>query len=141
MEQKLEVSLTTVRSKSLDIKNEQKKSRRKKLIFIVSLVPVTILLLALGIQTGSADFSIGDVFTTILHRFLPDAVASIGATADKIVWELRLSARIDGFTAGIGLAGTAALMQATLKNPLQNPLYLGYIRSRFRSDTVIISDG
>jgi iron complex transport system permease protein len=141
MEQKLEVSLTTVRSKSLDIKNEQKKSRRKKLIFIVSLVPVTILLLALGIQTGSADFSIGDVFTTILHRFLPDAVASIGATADKIVWELRLPRVLMALLAGIGLAGTGCIMQASLKNPLADPLFLGISSGAGFGATLVIIFG
>lgn len=127
--------------KAAELKSEQNKAKQKKRWFILLLIPVLILLIALGVQTGSANLSIGDVFTTIFHRFFPGAIDSIGGTADKIVWELRLPRVIMALLAGVGLAGTGCVMQASLKNPLADPLFLGISSGAGFGATLVIIFG
>ena len=51
--------------KATALKKEQRKANLKKWRFIIILIPIMILM-AINAQTGSANLSIGDVFTTIL---------------------------------------------------------------------------
>ncbi len=97
--------------------------------------------MAVNAQTGSADLSVGDVFTTILHKFFPDIFASISDTADKIIWQLRLPRVLIAVLAGIGLAGAGCVMQSSLKNPLADPLLLGISSSAGFGATLVIIFG
>jgi iron complex transport system permease protein len=141
MTQQLETALATDLLKATELKKEQAKVKRKKRWFILLLVPAVVLLIALGVQTGSADLSVGDVFITILHRFFPGAIDSIGGTADKIIWELRLPRVLMAVLAGAGLAGTGCVMQASLKNPLADPLFLGISSGAGFGATLVIIFG
>jgi iron complex transport system permease protein len=127
--------------KEISIKDEHKKALRKKWQFIIALLPVMILLMAVNAQTGSADLSVGDVFTTILHKFFPDTFASISDMADKIIWQLRLPRVLIAVLAGIGLAGAGCVMQSSLKNPLADPLLLGISSSAGFGATLVIFFG
>ena len=141
MSQQIETILATDNSRAIKLKTEQKKTRRKKRWFILLLLPAVVLLIALGVQTGSVDLSVGDVLTTILHRIFPDVFGYIGDSANKIIWELRLPRVLMALLAGIGLAGTGCVMQATLKNPLADPLFLGISSGAGFGATLVIIFG
>ena len=138
MNQPSDISFKPNIIKGVSIRDGQKKVNRKKWQFIIILIPIMILLMAVNAQTGSADLSVGDVFTTVLHKFFPDTFASISDTADKIIWQLRLPRVLMAMLAGIGLAGAGCVMQASLKNPLADPLLLGISSSAGFGATLVI---
>jgi iron complex transport system permease protein len=141
MNQRLETSLTLKQLKATELKAEQRRFGLKKWRFILILIPALVILIAVGVQTGSADLSIPDVFSTILHRFWPGAFASAGDTAFKIVWELRLPRVLMALLAGCGLAGAGCVMQASLRNPLADPLLLGISSGAGFGATLVIIFG
>ena len=141
MNQAIDTALTAVQMKAAELKHEHRRSNRKKLIFILVLIPVVILLLAVGAQTGSASISVPDVFSTVLHRFWPDTFASAGDSAYKIIWDLRLPRVLMALLAGFGLAGTGCVMQSALKNPLADPLLLGISSGAGFGATLVIIFG
>ncbi|NLL90090.1 MAG: iron ABC transporter permease [Dehalococcoidales bacterium] len=124
--------------KATALKKEQRKANLKKWRFIIILIPIMILLMAINAQTGSANLSIGDVFTTILHKFFPDTFASVSDMVNKIIWQLRLPRVLMAMLAGIGLAGAGCVMQSSLKNPLADPLLLGISSSAGFGATLVI---
>jgi iron complex transport system permease protein len=127
--------------KAAAMKTELKRTTSKKWQFIIILIPIMILLMAVNAQTGSADLSVGDVFITVLHKFSPETISSVSDTADKIIWQLRLPRVLMAMLAGFGLAGAGCVMQASLKNPLADPLLLGISSSAGFGATLVIIFG
>lgn len=139
---KLEAEIAEIAKKRIvDIKAEQQRFHRRKMWFIAALIPLLILLLAVAAQTGSASLSVSDVFTTVLHKFLPGVFDAASATAEKIVWDLRLPRVLVAMLAGVGLAGAGCVMQASLRNPLADPLLLGISSGAGFGATLVIAFG
>lgn len=70
------------------------------------------------------EYSIPDVYSTILRRFFPDyfEVPAIGTT---IIWNIRLLRILFGIVAGFSLAIAGSVLQGILRNPLASPYTLG----------------
>jgi len=96
----------------------------KKITLILFLLPL--ILLAAGIATtlGSAELSIGEAYTALLHKFFPDYFAS-DWLAQTCVWNLRLPRILMGILAGTGLGVAGCIIQGVLRNPLASPYTLG----------------
>lgn len=73
--------------------------------------------IVLSVVQGVADISIRNVISILL--------APTAATADKIVWNLRLPRAITGALAGSNLAMSGAILQAVMRNPLADPHIIG----------------
>jgi iron complex transport system permease protein len=110
--------------KGAEIKAQYKKFTRRKVIFIVVLLPLIFLILGIAASQGSADISIGDAFAAFFHRFFPNRIGA-SELADVVLWKLRLPRILMGILAGIGLGTAGATMQGVLRNPMACPSMLG----------------
>ncbi len=80
----------------------------------------------LGIALGSVTVAPGDTIGILVSRLLPLEIAQTwSATAETIVWELRLPRVLEAGTVGVGLAIAGATFQGLLRNPLADPYVLG----------------
>jgi iron complex transport system permease protein len=80
----------------------------------------------LGIALGSVTVAPGDTLGILVSRLLPLEIARTwSATAETIVWELRLPRVLEAGTVGVGLAIAGATFQGLLRNPLADPYVLG----------------
>lgn len=86
--------------------------RRFVLLFVILLASVLFALV-----TGSVEFSVSDLFRTLL--------GGGDSLQQRIIWELRLPRVASGFTVGALLALAGVLMQVLLRNPLAEPYILG----------------
>jgi len=111
-----------------EIKAQYKKFTKRKIGFILALVPVIVLLVGVATSLGTADVSPGDVYTTILHRFFPNHFEATWL-AEVCIWKLRLPRILMGILAGIGLGAAGCVMQGVLHNPLADPYMLGIASS------------
>ena len=109
---------------SSEVKEEYKKFTGRKIIFILSLLPLLFLISGISVSLGSANITVWDVYATILHKFFPSYFNTSGL-AEACVWILRLPRILMGIVAGIGLAIAGCVMQGVLRNPLASPFTLG----------------
>lgn len=116
---------------SSEIKEQYERFIGRKILFIFVFLILLILISAVSVLIGSADIPAADVYTTILHKFLPAHFApsptetiDVGAIS-AIVWDNRLRRILMGVAAGVGLAFAGAAMQGILRNPLASPYTLG----------------
>lgn len=117
--------ITTERLKrSAEIKAQYKKFTKRKIGFILVLVPVIALLVGIALSLGTADVSLSNVYDTILHRFFSSRFETTWL-AEVCVWKLRLPRILMGILAGIGLGTAGCVMQGVLRNPLADPYMLG----------------
>ncbi|MDH7593863.1 MAG: iron ABC transporter permease [Methanomicrobiales archaeon] len=107
-----------------ELRGEYRRSVGRKIIFIASLLVLTVLLAGFAITLGSAGLTIAEVYIAIASRFL-DFVPAPDPLATTVVWELRLHRVIFSMLAGFGLGIAGAVMQGVLKNPLASPFTLG----------------
>lgn len=106
------------------LKERYAKFTGKKVLFVVILLIGMILLMSFSATLGTAPITIGEVYSTIMHRLLPDHFPSCGLS-DIVIWRLRLPRIILAVLSGIGLAVAGTVMQAILRNPLASPFTLG----------------
>ena len=107
-----------------EVAEEYKKFVGRKVIFIVSLIPILFLIIGVSTTLGSANLTIWDAYSAIFHRFFPSYFHSTWL-ADICVWHLRLPRIALGVAAGFGLGVAGAVFQGVLKNPLASPYTLG----------------
>ena len=96
----------------------------RKVTFIFFLCPLILFIAGIATSLGSADISMGDAYTALLHRFFPDYFAS-NWLAQTCVWDLRLPRIIMAILAGTGLGVAGSIIQGVLRNPLASPYTLG----------------
>ena len=109
---------------SSKVEKEYKRFIGRKILFIVSLSFILVLLLGIGVTLGPIKYSILEVYTTILHRFLPNYF-DVPELATTIIWNIRLPRILFGIVAGVGLASAGCVLQGILRNPLASPYTLG----------------
>lgn len=85
------------------------------------LVAVSLAATAFG-TTGAGPVEAGAI---ILHRLFGVGSVTWPASAETIVWELRLPRVAAGMIVGAGLATAGAVFQALLRNPLADPYIIG----------------
>ena len=79
-----------------------------------------------GVGFGSVAVAPGDTLAILAHRLLGlDLGATWSATAETIVWDLRLPRVLEAAVVGMGLSVAGAAFQGLLRNPLADPYVLG----------------
>lgn len=81
--------------------------------------------LVAGIALGTVDVAPTDTVAILLRRLGLDVPATWPATAETIVWDLRLPRVLTAMVVGTGLAVAGATFQGLLRNPLADPYVLG----------------
>ena len=114
---------TRARNRSA-IQEERSKFVGRKIIFLIILPVLIFLITGISAALGSADITMWDAYSTILHKFFPNHFGT-SWLADVCVWHLRLPRIVWGIMAGFGLGIAGCAMQAILKNPLASPFTLG----------------
>lgn len=107
-----------------EVREQHRKYTKRKVFFVIALVPALFLIVGIALSLGSADITIWDAYAAVLHKFFPSLVG-VKELADICVWELRLPRILMGIIAGVGLAVTGCIMQSVLRNPLASPYTLG----------------
>jgi len=107
-----------------EIKIQYQKFIGRKIFFTFFLLASIILIAGISASLGSANLSLGETYSAVLHRFLPAYFAS-SSLADVCIWNLRLPRIFMGIVAGFGLGVAGCVTQAILKNPLASPYTLG----------------
>lgn len=79
----------------------------------------------LAVALGTTGLAAGDAFAIVVHRLLGIGTPSWPASAETIVWELRLPRVAAGLVVGAGLGCAGAVFQGLLRNPLADPYIIG----------------
>ncbi|MFC4076389.1 FecCD family ABC transporter permease [Salinithrix halophila] len=80
--------------------------------------------LAAAVSVGSADIRFTDVWRVVGFHLM-GVGGSVDPATDAIVWQLRLPRVLLAALVGAALAGSGAVFQGLLKNPLADPYILG----------------
>jgi iron complex transport system permease protein len=100
--------------------------RRSPVVLAVAGVIALGVVLVAGVGFGSVAVAPGDTLAILAHRLLGlGAGTSWPATAETIVWDLRLPRVLEAMIVGLGLAVAGATFQGLLRNPLADPYVLG----------------
>jgi iron complex transport system permease protein len=95
------------------------------LLGAAGVVGLVVALLA-GVGFGSVAVAPGDTLGILAHRlFGLDVAQTWPATAETIVWDLRLPRVFEAMIVGLGLSVAGATFQGLLRNPLADPYVLG----------------
>jgi iron complex transport system permease protein len=83
-------------------------------------------ILVLGVGLGSTQVSVGDTAAILAHRLLGLPIPQTWpATAETIVFDIRLPRVLTAMLVGGGLAMAGTVFQALLRNPLADPYVIG----------------
>jgi len=99
--------------------------RQPVVLATAGLVGLVLAVLA-AVGLGSVSVPPGDTLAILAHRLLPlDVRPTWTATAETIVWDLRLPRFLEAAIVGLGLAVAGTTFQGLLRNPLADPYVLG----------------
>jgi iron complex transport system permease protein len=100
------------------------RARRPGTIAVIGLAALVVAVLA-GVGLGTVAVAPGDTIAILAHRLLGLDIGMPSATAETIVWDLRLPRVLEAAIVGLGLAVAGATFQGLLRNPLADPYVLG----------------
>ncbi len=86
---------------------------------------LVLLITMIGALAVGPSISVADVMRTLGSRVFASRVQAPPATADDIVWLIRLPRLLMALAVGGGLAVVGVAMQALVRNPLAEPYILG----------------
>lgn len=115
---------TEILKKGHEVKQRYQKIISRRVIFILTLILVIVILVSIALSLGTANVSLGDVYTAILYKLFPNKFDTTWL-AKLCVWKLRLPRILMGILAGVGLGAAGCIMQNVLHNPLADPYMLG----------------
>ena len=99
---------------------------RKKVLFILSMVIVTVIVSIASICLGATDIPPEDLFRVFLHPLFPDWIPEPSRDYYyNFVYNGRLPRLILIILTGVSLGAAGMMMQAVLRNPLVSPFTLG----------------
>lgn len=78
-----------------------------------------------AVLAGTSGIGVGEAVAIVVHRLTGIGPVTWPASAETIVWELRLPRVLAGMVVGAGLACAGAVFQALLRNPLADPYIIG----------------
>jgi iron complex transport system permease protein len=107
-----------------ELRIQYNKAIGRKFLVIFFLLAAIILVTGISSSQGSANLSLLETYSSILHRFFP-AYFESSELADVCIWNLRLPRITMGLVAGFGLGIAGCVTQTILKNPLASPYTLG----------------
>ncbi|NPE27841.1 iron ABC transporter permease [Methanococcoides sp. SA1] len=96
----------------------------KRYLFIFALCLLIAVSIVIATFAGSADISLGDVYTSIISKVFPGAAES-SWMVEVCLWKLRFPRIFMALIVGIALGTAGCAMQGALKNPLADPYMLG----------------
>jgi len=91
---------------------------------VVGLLAVVLLSLTIAVMVGT-PLGTGDIMHVLGYHFLGGIGGVPDATADRIVWDLRMPRALLALLVGGGLSIVGAAMQTLIRNPLAEPYILG----------------
>ena len=97
---------------------------RTGIVLVAGTALLTVAALA-SVAVGTSGVGPGDALAIVTHRLLGIGAVTWPASAETIVWELRLPRVVTGMVVGSGLAVSGAVFQALLRNPLADPYIIG----------------
>jgi iron complex transport system permease protein len=80
---------------------------------------------SVAVAVGTSGVGPDRALAIVVHRLTGIGTVTWPATAETIVWELRLPRVVAGIVVGAGLACAGAVFQAVLRNPLADPYIVG----------------
>jgi iron complex transport system permease protein len=100
--------------------------RRRPVVLLAVGIAGLLVMLALGVGLGSVAVAPADTIAILGRRLLGLAIPQTWpATAETIVFDLRLPRVLSAMIVGFGLAVAGATFQGLLRNPLADPYVLG----------------
>ncbi|HEX7171087.1 MAG TPA: iron chelate uptake ABC transporter family permease subunit [Candidatus Limnocylindria bacterium] len=78
-----------------------------------------------AVTLGTSGIGAGDAVAIVVHRLTGLGPVTWPASAETIVWELRLPRVVTGMVVGAGLACAGTVFQALLRNPMADPYIIG----------------
>jgi iron complex transport system permease protein len=106
------------------VKDEYHRTLKRKVILICFLLFLLLVIIGFASTIGVIDFSITEVYHSIIDHFFP-GYFQVSGKAERVIWNIRLPRVCLGILAGVGLGLAGAAMQGILRNPLASPYTLG----------------
>ena len=97
---------------------------RTTLVLGAGLLALAVAVLA-ALALGTSGVGPADAVAIVAHRLFGVGSVSWPASAETIVWELRLPRIAAGIVVGAGLACAGTVFQAVLRNPMADPYVIG----------------
>ena len=97
---------------------------RTTVVLGAGLVGLAVAVLA-ALALGTSGVGPADAVAIVAHRLFGLGSVSWPASAETIVWELRLPRIAAGIVVGAGLACAGTVFQAVLRNPMADPYVIG----------------
>ena len=108
----------------------------------VLLSAISLFALMLGVAIGSANISLTDVLSILLHKvFGAQLPTTIEAIDVSILWSIRFPQVIMAFLVGASLAASGTVMQSVLRNPLASSYTLGVSSGASLMAAIVIVSG
>ncbi len=99
--------------------NSIKKRRIRQASIFVIITLILIITFGVCIGVGSVQYTLKDVFATIINR------ASVDSTMADIIWDIRVPRAIAALFGGAALAVSGIMLQVFFRNPIVEPFVLG----------------
>jgi len=97
---------------------------RKPLLIVIGLLLCLFVSIGIAVAVGS-EVTVGEAYRVLWYRVMPTEGPAPDATAERIVWRLRLPRVLLALLAGGGLSIIGIAMQTLVRNPLAEPYILG----------------
>ncbi len=102
------------------------RTRRRSIVLTGSGVLALVVVVCIGVAMGSVAIAPQDTLAIVVHRlFGIDLGRTWSASAETIVWDLRVPRVLTSLVVGTALAVAGATFQGLLRNPLADPYVLG----------------
>ena len=88
-------------------------------------IALLVVVTAAAVAVGTSGVGPDRALAIVVHRLTGIGAVTWPASAETIVWELRLPRVVAGMIVGAGLATAGAVFQALLRNPLADPYIIG----------------
>jgi iron complex transport system permease protein len=99
---------------------------RRPVVLAVGGLAALVVAVVVAVGAGSVAIAPGDTLAILAHRLLGlEGLGAWPATAETIVWDLRVPRVLEAAVVGLGLAVAGATFQGLLRNPLADPYVLG----------------
>lgn len=121
-----------------DIQKAYHRENRRKVLFILIMVAITVVCFFYTIGVGNYKTSFVEAFETVFNHLTGNIV---NADADFYIWNMYMPRALGAIIVGGGLAIGGVVMQNLLKNPLAEPYTMGVSAGAMFGATLSIALG